>query len=129
MNWLHSFGIVFTLAMVNVACAYGDEVFFAREFLYTRTFKMGIDLFPDGFPMASNPRGIYVAGTFLVTALGPLQRIFDTTSLTSSQWGICLLGPLGFLAATELGKWYDRRRGGERQPGVAAPPQAAAAQT
>ena len=31
--------------------------------------------------------------TFLVTELGPLQRIFDTVSLTSSQWGICLLGP------------------------------------
>ncbi len=31
--------------------------------------------------------------TFLVTELSPLQRIFDTVSLTSSQWGICLLGP------------------------------------
>ena len=33
--------------------------------------------------------------TFLVTALSPLQRIFDTVPLTSSQWGICLLGPIG----------------------------------
>ena len=31
--------------------------------------------------------------TFLVTELDFLQRIFDTVSLTSSQWGICLLGP------------------------------------
>jgi P-type Ca2+ transporter type 2C len=49
--------------------------------------------------------------TFLVTALGPLQRIFDTVTLTSSQWGICLLGPLVFLGFAELGKLVDRRRG------------------
>jgi Ca2+-transporting ATPase len=49
--------------------------------------------------------------TFLVTELSPLQRIFDTTSLTSRQWGICLLGPLVYLALTELGKLYDRHRG------------------
>jgi P-type Ca2+ transporter type 2C len=49
--------------------------------------------------------------TFLVTGLGPLQRIFDTVPLTSSQWGICLLAPAVFLALVELGKWFDRRRG------------------
>jgi Ca2+-transporting ATPase len=49
--------------------------------------------------------------TFLVTSLGPLQRIFDTTSLTSAQWGICLLGPIVYLAMVELGKLIDRRRG------------------
>ena len=47
--------------------------------------------------------------TFLVTALSPLQRIFDTVSLTSSQWGICLLGPIVFLAFAEVGKLLDRR--------------------
>jgi P-type Ca2+ transporter type 2C len=52
--------------------------------------------------------------TFLVTALGPLQRIFDTVPLTSAQWGICLLGPVAFLAFAELGKLIDRR-GGEAQ--------------
>jgi Ca2+-transporting ATPase len=53
--------------------------------------------------------------TFLVTALGPLQRIFDTVALTSSQWGICLIGPIVFLAVAELGKLYDRSRG-ESEP-------------
>jgi P-type Ca2+ transporter type 2C len=48
--------------------------------------------------------------TFLVTTLSPLQRIFDTVALTSSQWGICLLGPIVFLAVAELGKLFDRRR-------------------
>jgi len=52
--------------------------------------------------------GAAVVLTFLVTALSPLQRIFDTVSLTSSQWGICLLGPLAFLAFAELGKLLDR---------------------
>jgi P-type Ca2+ transporter type 2C len=47
--------------------------------------------------------------TFLVTALAPLQRIFDTVPLTSAQWGICLLGAIVFLAAFELGKLLDRR--------------------
>jgi Ca2+-transporting ATPase len=54
---------------------------------------------------------------FLVTTLGPLQRIFDTAPLTSSQWGVCLLGPLVFLAFTELGKLVDRRR----EPGEITP--------
>jgi Ca2+-transporting ATPase len=65
----------------------------------------------------SNRRFVQLIGaalvlTFLVTALGPLQRIFDTVTLTSSQWGICLLGPLLFLGFAELGKLVDRRRTG-----------------
>ena len=47
--------------------------------------------------------------TFLVTAIGALQRIFGTASLTSRQWGICLLGPIALLALLELGKLIDRR--------------------
>ena len=57
--------------------------------------------------------------TFLVTALSPLQRIFDTVPLTSAQWGICLLGPLVLLAAFELGKLLDRHASQEAP--VAAP--------
>ena len=57
--------------------------------------------------------------TFLVTALSPLQRIFDTVPLTSAQWGICLLGAIVFLAAFELGKLIDRQ--GEQPETVAAP--------
>ena len=49
--------------------------------------------------------------TFLVTELGFLQRIFDTVSLTSSQWGICLLGPIVFIAVAELAKLVRRRTG------------------
>jgi P-type Ca2+ transporter type 2C len=60
--------------------------------------------------------------TFLVTALSPLQRIFDTVPLTSAQWGICLLGPVVFLTAVELGKLFDRR---SEQPETLAAPAAA----
>jgi Ca2+-transporting ATPase len=55
--------------------------------------------------------GAAVVLAFLVTALAPLERIFGTTSLTSRQWGICLLGPIAFLALLELGKLVDRRLG------------------
>ena len=57
--------------------------------------------------------------SLLVTTLSPLQRIFDTQALTAAQWGICLLGPLFYLALTELGKWFDRRSG-ESLPAAAA---------
>ena len=63
--------------------------------------------------------GAALALTFLVTELQPLQRIFDTVSLTSAQWGICLLGPIVFLAAAELGKLADRHTG-QRQPALVA---------
>jgi Ca2+-transporting ATPase len=53
--------------------------------------------------------GAAVVLTFLVTALGALQRIFGTTALTSRQWGICLLGPIVLLALLELGKLIERR--------------------
>jgi P-type Ca2+ transporter type 2C len=62
--------------------------------------------------------GAALAGAFLVTELGVLQRIFDTVSLTSSQWGICLLGPIIYVALVELGKLVDRHTG-ERQPALA----------
>jgi P-type Ca2+ transporter type 2C len=71
----------------------------------------------------SNRRFVQLIGTalvltFLVTGLSPLQRIFDTVSLTSSQWGICFLGPIVFLAIAELGKLLGRRRG-QGQPALA----------
>ena len=49
--------------------------------------------------------------TLLVTELSFLQRIFDTVPLTSAQWGICLLGPIVYLAIAELVKAFDRRSG------------------
>jgi P-type Ca2+ transporter type 2C len=62
----------------------------------------------------SNRRFIQLIGaalvfTFIVTSLSPLQRIFDTVALTSSQWGVCLLAPIVYLAIAETLKWVDRR--------------------
>jgi len=56
--------------------------------------------------------------TFVVTAIGALQRIFDTVALTSSQWGVCLIAPIAFLAVTEVAKLIARRsgEGKPRQP-------------
>jgi Ca2+-transporting ATPase len=64
--------------------------------------------------------GAAVLLSFLVTALGPLQRIFGTTSLTSRQWGICILGPIALLALLELGKLIDRHMSRRREPRPAA---------
>jgi Ca2+-transporting ATPase len=64
--------------------------------------------------------GLTLLLTFLVTELDFLQRIFDTVSLTTSQWGICLLGPVAYLAITELVKTFDRRTGSSRRAVVPA---------
>jgi Ca2+-transporting ATPase len=49
--------------------------------------------------------------TFLITELNFMQKIFDTTSLTSAQWGICLLAGLATLAIAEVAKVVLRRTG------------------
>jgi len=46
----------------------------------------------------------------LITVIGPLRELFDTSSLTLSQWGLCLLPPLGLLIAVEIWKVGSRRR-------------------
>ncbi len=90
-----------TLSLMHVAAALEarepTETIFSRYTLANRRFVQLI--------------GAALVLTFLVTELGPLQRIFDTVSLTSSQWGICLIGPVAFLVIAELGKILDRRRG------------------
>jgi Ca2+-transporting ATPase len=50
--------------------------------------------------------------TLLVTELGFLQRIFDTTSLTAEQWGVCLLAALAGLILAEIAKFILRHVGG-----------------
>jgi P-type Ca2+ transporter type 2C len=55
--------------------------------------------------------GLTLVLTLLVTELDVLRRIFDTVPLTSTQWGICLLGPIVYLAIAELVKVFDRRSG------------------
>ena len=49
--------------------------------------------------------------------------------LTSSQWGICLLGPIVYLALVELGKLFDRRSEGEGEKEESAAPLVTAPQT
>jgi Ca2+-transporting ATPase len=57
--------------------------------------------------------------TLIVTELGFLKRIFDTVPLTSSQWGVCLLAPIIYVAIVELMKLVERRL--ERRHQVPAP--------
>ncbi|HET7513736.1 MAG TPA: cation-translocating P-type ATPase C-terminal domain-containing protein, partial [Gaiella sp.] len=99
-----------TLSLMHVAAALEvrepTETIFRRYTIENRRFVQLI--------------GAALALTFLVTALSPLQRIFDTVPLTSSQWGICLLGPIGFLAVAELAKLLERRSAVPDRPAAAA---------
>jgi P-type Ca2+ transporter type 2C len=86
-----------------------------------------------GLYTVANRRFIYLIGaaialTFFVTALGPLQRIFDTTALTTRQWGICLLAPIAFLAIVEIGKFFTHRSQPEAPTAGAPAPAAPAAE-
>ena len=54
---------------------------------------------------------LVVVLTVLVTELGFLQRIFDTTSLTIEQWGICLLATGLVLVFYEVAKFVLNRTG------------------
>jgi Ca2+-transporting ATPase len=45
-----------------------------------------------------------LALTFLVTAIGPLGRIFDTVDLDGPQWRVCLIAVIAYVALAELGK-------------------------
>jgi Ca2+-transporting ATPase len=47
--------------------------------------------------------------TFLVTTIGGLQRIFDTTELDGHQWRACLVAVIGYFVLAELGKFILRR--------------------
>jgi Ca2+-transporting ATPase len=93
-----------TLSLLHVAAALEarepKETIFSRYTLANRRFVQLI--------------GAALVLTFLVTELAPLQRIFDTVPLTSSQWAICLIAPLAYIGLVELGKVADRRRGGGR---------------
>jgi Ca2+-transporting ATPase len=90
-----------TLSLMHIAaaleCREPSGTIFSRYTIANRRFVQLI--------------GAALVLTFLVTELSPLQRIFDTVSLTSAQWSICLLGPLVLLAVAELAKLVDRRTG------------------
>jgi Ca2+-transporting ATPase len=68
--------------------------------------------------------GVALVLTLLVTSLSPLQRIFDTVPLTAAQWGICLLGPIVYVAVAEVMKLIDRRKEVPEAAPAAAPEEA-----
>ena len=80
-------GPVIVLALGG-APAFGDEVFSAREFLYTRVFKMGSDLFPERPPVALSPQGIYLGGSFFIppTAATRTRRKPRASYGSTMQW-------------------------------------------
>jgi P-type Ca2+ transporter type 2C len=55
--------------------------------------------------------GIVLLATILVTTIGFLQRIFETTELSFSQWSICIGIAVSLVVVEELIKLVLRRRG------------------
>ena len=88
-----------TLSLMHIVagleCREQNETIFTRYTFSNRRFVQMI--------------GIALAATFLVTTLGPLQRIFDTVALNTKQWGVCLIAPIVYVAVVEAVKWFDRR--------------------
>jgi Ca2+-transporting ATPase len=66
----------------------------------------------DAVPAALQMRryGLAALAIVLVTSLGILQSIFDTTSLTLGQWGVCVGIALSIVVVEELVKLFLRRR-------------------
>ncbi|HEX5881386.1 MAG TPA: cation-translocating P-type ATPase C-terminal domain-containing protein, partial [Actinomycetota bacterium] len=54
--------------------------------------------------------GIALLAIILVTTIGFLQRIFDTTELNLAQWGICIGIAASLVVVEELIKLVIRRR-------------------
>ena len=52
-----------------------------------------------------------IAGAYLITHAGFLERLLGTTDLTSQQWGIALLAAVALLVCWEIAKWIARRSG------------------
>ena len=46
----------------------------------------------------------------LITVIEPLRNLFDTSQLSLSQWGLCLIPPLALLLSVEVWKLFGRRR-------------------
>jgi Ca2+-transporting ATPase len=46
----------------------------------------------------------------LLTVFEPMKNLFDTESLTATQWGLCFVPPLLLLVAVELWKMVARSR-------------------
>jgi Ca2+-transporting ATPase len=70
--------------------------------------------------------GIALAAIILVTTLGFLQRIFDTTELSFAQWSICIGLALTLVVVEELIKLVIRQRGRQRVPAATRPSASAA---
>jgi P-type Ca2+ transporter type 2C len=60
--------------------------------------------------------GTVLALQLAVTHVGPLQRLFDTTSLNVGQWAVCAAVASLVLWAEELRKAVLRRYGGTGEP-------------
>jgi len=50
-----------------------------------------------------------IAGAFLITQAGFMNRLLGTAQLTAAQWGFAFLAAVVLLLGWEAGKWIARR--------------------
>jgi Ca2+-transporting ATPase len=62
-----------------------------------------------------------IAGAWLITQADFLQRLLDTTDLSTQQFGIAVLAAVVLLLAWEGAKWVARSRAGSGRRGARAP--------
>ncbi len=77
----------------------------------------------DALPGTTQLRryGVALAAIVLVTSLGLLQRIFDTTPLDFEQWSVCLGLAASLVVVEELIKVVLRRRDKPEPPDLYVP--------
>jgi Ca2+-transporting ATPase len=101
----HGHAVARTMAMTTFAIA---NLLFSFTALDEKKTVFSLDTVSDRkFLMFS---GMSAAAIFLGTELGPLNRILQTVPLSRAEWGVCLVLPLTVVIASELWKWFLRRR-------------------
>jgi Ca2+-transporting ATPase len=101
----HGNAVARTMAMTTFAIA---NLLFSFTALDEKRTIFSLDTVSDRkFLMFS---GLSAAAIFLGTELGPLNRILQTVPLDRAEWGVCLVLPLTVVGASEIWKWYLRRR-------------------
>jgi P-type Ca2+ transporter type 2C len=101
----HGAGVARTMAMTTFAIS---NLLFSFTALDEKRSIFNVEEFADRkFLLAT---GLSVVAIVLGTEMDVLNRFLQTTDLTRSQWGICLVLPLGIILVSEAWKWFLRRR-------------------
>ena len=103
----HGAAVARTMALTTFSIA---NLLFSFTALDERRTIFSMDTFADRKLLVFS--GMSVAAIVLGTELDVFNRFLQTTGLTRSQWGVCLLVPFSVVLLSEAWKWYLRTRTG-----------------